>query len=246
MNQAVTTGPMKHVGQVINNNQPGDQFIVDGHPNNTVPVGTPVYCTANDRILPPLGSFMGSEGGFFAGVVQINGRRHGVVVAPRAEGEFTGEWGNYGTRIDGADHVGDGLTNTLAMAAAGSPIASKVHALNINDKTDWYVPARDELEACYRNLKPGADENACSFRDGDNPSSVPPGLPYTKASPVQTAVEAFHADGPEAFDGSTWYWSSSQYSAYRAFVQDFSDGYQDGSRKGFEWRVRAVRRFIID
>jgi len=43
-----------------------------------------------------------------------------------------------------------------------------------------------------------------------------------------------------------WHWTSSQCSAYHAFVQGFSDGDQSISTKVNEWRVRAVRRFLID
>jgi len=42
-----------------------------------------------------------------------------------------------------------------------------------------------------------------------------------------------------------WYWSSSQYSADWAWVQLFTGGYQSTSVKGYEGRVRAVRRFLI-
>lgn len=43
------------------------------------------------------------------------------------------------------------------------------------------------------------------------------------------------------------YWSSTQRAedADCAWVQVFGNGYQDGDRKDFEWRARAVRRLII-
>ena len=44
-----------------------------------------------------------------------------------------------------------------------------------------------------------------------------------------------------------WYWSSETHasdSAY-AWLQDFDNGYQDGSRKGNKFRARAVRRLEI-
>lgn len=185
------------------------------------------------------------EGGFFAGIIAAEGRRWGLAVAPKAEGEFNAEWGNYGTKIEGAISHFDGQANTAAMAAANSPAAIQVQALEIAGYKDWYIPAVDEKEVCYRNLKPSPDENWCSYRDGANPSSESPAQPYTEFSPAQTSVAAFRAGGAEAFD-LTWYWTSTQYSAHDAHVQDFKGGCQDIYGKVNPWRVRAVRRFLID
>ncbi|WP_288082161.1 DUF1566 domain-containing protein [Pseudomonas sp.] len=49
---------------------------------------------------------------------------------------------------------------------------------------------------------------------------------------------------PEAFD-KVWYWSSTQRSAYNAFVQYFGDGLQDYDDKYSQARVRPVRRLFI-
>ena len=192
--------------------------------------------------LPAFGTAI--EGGFFGGVININGEHFGVVVGPKST-ELTGQWGKYGEQSEATSTV-DGLANTEAMAREGSEIATQVRALTTNDLTDWYIPARDELELIYRNLKPTKQENWCTFRDGDNPGSVPPGFMYTPSSPIQTECTAFQADQPEAMTG-TWHWSSTQSSAYGAFVQDFSDGNQHNLGKDYRARVRAVRRFkVID
>jgi len=50
---------------------------------------------------------------------------------------------------------------------------------------------------------------------------------------------------PEVFAQDTYYWSSSQRSAYNAFLMYFDDGSQVISDKGSELRVRPVRRFFI-
>ncbi len=42
-----------------------------------------------------------------------------------------------------------------------------------------------------------------------------------------------------------WHWSSTQYSAYNAWLQDFENGYQRISYKDPERAVRAVRRLPI-
>ena len=96
------------------------------------------------------------------------------------------------------------------------------------------------LELGYRHLKPTTQENYASFRDGDNPSSIPVGYPYTEASPAQTAAAAFQKGGDEAFEPE-WYWSSTQYSSYGAWTQLFGYGSQYGSDKYRKFRCRAVR-----
>ena len=53
-----------------------------------------------------------------------------------------------------------------------------------------------------------------------------------------------YATVPELFQKSGYYWSSTQYSAYGAWTQDFANGFQDGGHKHYAFRARAVRRFI--
>jgi hypothetical protein len=133
------------------------------------------------------------------------------------------------------------MGNTQAMAEAGSHLAQWALGLEINGHKDWCLPARDVLELGYRNLKPTARETGCYFRDGDNPSSLPPGYPYTEGTPVtQTAIELFQAGGTEAFDAS-WYWSSTVYSEASAWSQDFGTGSQNYYHQLNELRARAIR-----
>ena len=198
-----------------------------------------------NRILtipPVIGEAYG--GGFFAGLIRIGSSTYGLIVAPKDGGEIVGEWGPHKS-IDGARSIFDGHANTQAMSEAGSEIATQVRALDINGNTDWYIPSRDELEICYRNLKPTDDSNYCG--SGDNPSAYLPSYAYAPDSPAQTSVEAFREDGAEAFD-PTWHWTSTQYAglASNAWVQLFDAGYQFSGGKGHKGRVRAVRRFMID
>nr|WP_294864387.1 DUF1566 domain-containing protein [uncultured Pseudogulbenkiania sp.] len=184
------------------------------------------------------------EGGFYAGRFRIGTQEYALIVAPKAEGEATGKWGEYGADIEGARSCFDGLANTQAMAAAGSDLAKWALGLNIGGYTDWHLPSCDELEILYRNLKPTTEENICSFRDGDNASSVPPGYPYIEQSPAQTSVEAFQQGQPEAFE-ACWHWSSTQYSPTYAWSQYFNDGYQGNYHKDSELRARAVRKIPV-
>lgn len=184
------------------------------------------------------------QGGFFSGVTVEGGKRYANITAGAAH-ELVGAWGEYGVKIEGADSFTDSRANTEAMAAAGSELAQKVMALDIGGFTDWAIPARDVQELQYRHLKPTSRENYCWNRDGDNPNSLPVGLLYTEESPAQTAIVAFREDSPEAFQ-ARWYWSSSQRSAYNAFIMYFDDGIQGSYDKNVELRVRPVRRSLID
>ena len=182
-------------------------------------------------------------GGFVTGVTVENGQRYLNITAGAAH-ELKGTWGARGVVIEGAGSFTDSRSNTESMAAAGSELAQKVLALEIDGFTDWAIPARDVQELQYRHLKPTTEENYCWGRDGDNPNSLPIGQLYTAELPAQTALPAFQDDGEEAFSGS-WYWSSTQRSANIAFLMLFVDGNQDFNGKDYELRVRPVRRELI-
>ena len=182
-------------------------------------------------------------GGFAVGLIQFAGQQYLLIDSGRA-GELTGKYGAYGKDVEGARSCFDGYSNTLALAESGSDLAQKILALSINGETDWYWPSRDELELMYRTFKPTDEENYCSFRDGDNATSVPVNYPYTATNPAQTAIEAYRAGGPEAFE-PTLYWTSTQYSSHRAWGQHFGGGVQYRYDESYELRARAVRRLLI-
>lgn len=202
--------------------------------------------------------------------------RYRVIVAPKASGENASiEYKNANTAAPAAcGTLSEGRKATLAMVAAGTstvyPAAHYCNNLTIGGKTDWYLPARDELELCWRNLKPTADANyttadrsasatpnyqnlgsygGTEATHGLNKNSDPAGTAYTSGVPAQTAATAFRTGGVEAFEySSVYYWSSSEYSASDAWVQPWfssSPGYQSNSNKSNSCRVRAVRRSII-
>ncbi|NWC20390.1 DUF1566 domain-containing protein [Pseudomonas tolaasii] len=194
--------------------------------------------------IPAIGQAYG--GGFVTGITRdpATGKRSLHITAGAAH-ELVGKWGEYGEKIDGADSFTDSLANTQAMAAAGSELAAKVLALNIEGLTDWAIPARDVQELQYRHFKPTTEENWENSRNGDNPHSEPVGQLYSAEDPLQTVHTAFQEGGAEAFR-DTWYWSSSQRSADTAFYMGFDDGAQYYGDKGFELRVRPVRSELID
>ncbi len=197
------------------------------------------------RQLPTIGAPF--EGGFFGGVVRVGELLFGIAWAPKAEGETEGAWLPRNVDVPGTESCSDSLTNTLALAEAESQLAKWALDLRINGQDDWCLPARDVLELAYRHLKPGTTSIGNYFRDGDNPSSVPAGFPYSSASGsgLQTSVTAFQSDAAEAFD-QTWYWSSTQCSHAFAWNQGFSLGNQGISGKKYEARARAVRLIQLD
>jgi hypothetical protein len=124
------------------------------------------------------------------------------------------------------------------MGEAGLRLAKWAQSLDIAGHTDWHIPSRDQLEICYRTLKPTSADNYTRY--GDNPSAVPVTWPYGVQTPAQTSAEAFQSGGPEAFE-ARWYWTSTQYSDSDAWDQYFDFGSQDNSSKSYEGRARAVR-----
>ncbi|MDI3184700.1 DUF1566 domain-containing protein [Pseudomonas paracarnis] len=193
---------------------------------------------------PAIGQDYG--GGFVTGITRdpVTGKRSLHITAGAAH-EMVGKWGEYGVKIEGADSFTDSLSNTQAMAAAGSELAAKVLALTIGGHADWAIPARDVQELQYRHFKPITEENWENSRNGDNPHSEPVGQLYSAEDPLQTVHAAFQEGGAEAFR-DTWYWSSSQRSANFAFYMFFDDGIQGSTGKLNELRVRPVRSEFID
>ena len=197
------------------------------------------------EIIPLLGTSMG--GGFYAGRIRIEDQVYALIVAPKADGELASTtWIARNKSVPGALSYCDGLANTQAMAEAGSKLAKWALDLRIGGADDWYLPAQDELEILYRNLKPGQAENYCWARSGINLSAVEPTRPYTPALPVQTLAEAFQAGAGEAF-AESYYWTSTQHASGSdyAWYQGFVNGGQYYISKVNELRARAVRRLIL-
>ncbi|MDA8258033.1 MAG: DUF1566 domain-containing protein [Betaproteobacteria bacterium] len=201
--------------------------------------------SSKNEIVPLLGTAMG--GGFYAGRVVIDGKPFALIVAPKAEGQLDPSiWIARYKAVPGARSYCDGLANTEAMAAAGSELAKRARGLSIGGHADWYLPSQDELEICYRNLKPSTGKNSCWARSGINLNSLPQGAPYTPDSPVQTLAEAFREGGPEAFDLDA-YWSSTQHVSVSdsAWLQNFRNGNQDNWYTSNELPARVVRRLPL-
>jgi len=203
-------------------------------------------------------------GGFYAGNIVEGGTEYFIIVAPKSSGESSSK--QFKTSSDAAPSATQTLNNgpaaSSSMNSATYPAAQFCEGLTIGGFSDWYLPARDELELCYRNLKPTTSTNDTSNRAkssitypegndlladtmGVNRNSNPTGAAYTSGTPSQTSVTAFMTGGTEAFVNLSFYWSSSEWSAGRAWYQTFTNGIQNDAPKNQSRYVRAVRRVPV-
>lgn len=135
-----------------------------------------------------------------------------------------------------------------------------------------FVPARDGVAAHYLVFaakdvgdhawgRRGEESGATSKWDGKANTQA---LLAEGGHPAATACSEYQADGhsdfylpaaaelyqgwlnvPDLFAKDTYYWSSTQRSAYSAFLMTFLDGGQSHDAKSSELRVRPVRRVFI-
>lgn len=210
---------------------------------------------------PQIGDAFG--GGFYAGNIVVSGVTYRVIVAPKATGESASlQYKTSNTAAPIATQtLNDGPTASASINSADYPAAQFCEGLTINGFSDWYLPARDELELCYRNLKPTTTNNATFGRErsaytypegndvvgntmGTNLNSSPQGAAYTSGNPARTTVALFQSGGAEAF-AAVRYWSSTEFSATAAWLQIFGDGDQFGNQRDSNFYVRAVRRVPV-
>ena len=203
--------------------------------------------------LPAIGAAY--QGGFFAGAIShtANGvATHLLIVAPAATGATgTGytlttnkQWKTTNTTTAGTTSTYDGAANSANMNNASHPAAQFCEDLSIGGYSDWYLPARYELDIAYENLKPTTDSNSTSW--GINAYAVPARASNrTAGAPAQTSVAAFQSGGAEAFVADA-HWSSTEDSAATAWGLGFSDGGQGSLTKGNSGlRVRAFRKLAL-
>jgi len=209
--------------------------------------------------LNPLGLLPGDslEGGLFAGYISHTADgvpTHALIVAPRATGASgTGytittmlQWKTSGTTTAGTTSSFDGAANTAAMVTAGinnHPAANFCVDLSIGGYSDWYLPARYELDIAYYHLKPTTGSNNTSW--GINDYSVPKRTANnTAGDPAQTSVTAFKDTGSEPFVAAN-HWSSTESSSTNALIVVFNTGGQSNLSKTNSTRVRAFRKLAL-
>jgi hypothetical protein len=200
-------------------------------------------------VLPDIGDAF--EGGFYAGLISHTAdgiATHALIVAPAATGASgTGytittnlQW-QTSASTTGATSPFDGAANTALMTS--SPAANFCTGLSIGGYSDWYLPARYELDIAYYNLKPTTDSNNTSW--GINAYSVPERtVNYTAGDPAQTSIAAFQSTGAEPFVAD-YHWSSTESSSTAAWMLRFLDGFQFNAGKTSNRRVRAFRKVAL-
>ena len=199
---------------------------------------------------PNIGDAYG--GGFFAGYISVAGNgvaSHMLIVAPKATGETTIAWDTGSAEATGFTSVIDGPGNTAGLAALGTRYAAATwcKGRSIGGYTDWYVPAKNELEVAYYNLKNVSQNNFSPGNYGSNANAVPAHGAYSDSVPAQTSVVAFKVGNSEAF-ADNGFWSSTEGSVSVAWGQYFLSGlpgYQCSNGKTGGLYVRAFRRIAL-
>ena len=183
-----------------------------------------IWPTAGNQA-PPTVIGQAYGGGFYAGQIGVSGvATHYLVIGPVASTQASMRYKNVGT-------------------ATVYPAGHFCNDLVVGGYSDWYMPAKNELEVCYYNLKPDTTSN--STGSGINANAVPARASnYTAGTPAQTSATDFRNTGAEDFSNAS-YWSSTESSATRANVQEFQDGAQGTSPKYYFSQVRAVRRVAV-
>ena len=193
---------------------------------------------------PAIGDSYG--GGFFAGYISHTANSvatHALIVAPLATGGAFLRWKLTRTSTPGTTNLFDGAVNSANMNNADHPAAQFCEALSIGGYTDWYLPARYELDIAYENLKPSTQANFTSY--GINPYSVPARtVNRTAGVPAQTTVAAFQTGGGQAFPLAN-HFTSTEATATNAWRVSFLYGTNDSGNKATSNQMRAFRKVAL-
>jgi hypothetical protein len=196
--------------------------------------------------VPAIGAAYG--GGFFAGQIGVSGvATHNLVVSARSGGNNFLAWRNTLSATPGADSDINGPQNTADMVANGNatayPAAHFCNNLVLGGQSDWYMPARNELNVCYVNLKPSTQSNNTS--SGINPNAVPARASnYTSGDPAQTTVAEFQQGFGNFFTADA-YWCSTEFAPAYAWLVSFGNGQNGQQYKYNSNGIRAIRRVAV-
>lgn len=128
------------------------------------------------------------------------------------------DWSPDGTNVSNCESTWDGLTNTLSMISAGAGAGSAAVLCSNstrNGKSDWYLPAIDELYKLWANR-----------------FDISQGIIEASGSQMLNG-------------GGSSYWSSTEVSSSQALLFLYQGGYGNPQSKFATLYVRAVRKFSI-
>ena len=192
-------------------------------------------------------------GGFYAGQISTAGNGvadYNLVVGPVSSAQSSSKVFNSNNTNDaGAVSAITGPANSASMDNGSHTAAQFCEALTVGGFSDWYLPARNELDVVYYGLKPTTDANVGST--GINANSVPKRTSnYTSGTPAQTSAANFKVGGSQAFtagaNGS--YWTSTQIQYNKARSVFFANGNQNYGYYGLKSDsifCRAIRRVAV-
>ena len=230
-------------------------------------LGVPKAASTDKRkrsaAVPPNGwpAFIGQAygGGFFAGQISSTGNgvaTHNIVVCDVSVGQGYKNWSDVGyTGGTGITSNLTGYENSVAIVALGTGYNSTVNngaafcrAINTGGYTDWYMPAKSELEVCYYHLKPGTAGNA--IIGGVNayaaaPRSSSSGYTNNPTDPVQTTATNFQTGASSQEFAGADYGTSTETSTTGNFRITFTTGDPTVSAKETANQVRAIRKVAI-
>ena len=215
-------------------------------------IGTSTASSASNSITTPLAVGDAYAGGFYAGQISTSGNgiaNFNLVIGPKASADNASIKFKTVNSVDyGIFSEINGPANSAAINTYGHPAAEFCEALTVGGYSDWYMPAVNELEVCYYNLKPTTESNYTA--SGANPNAVPARASnYTAGTPTQTSASSFQNTNSEAFnytDFQGFYWSSTGAASYgSARYVRFLDGASSSIGKNDYRRVRAVRRVAV-
>ena len=222
-------------------------------------IGTSPASAASNSITTPeaaptvIGQSYG--GGYYGGQIGASSTAtHYLVVGPRASAQSGSllkyKNGNNTNPAGDASSVTDGPQNTANIVADANstvyPAAHFCNDLSTGGYSDWYLPAKNELEVLYYNLKPDTTNNDTSY--GINANAIPARASnYTTGTPARTSLTDWQLpSGAECFQyGSGSYWSSSTAGSSGGWSLRFWQGTMYQGYKTNTGYVRAIRKVAV-
>ena len=184
-------------------------------------IGTGSPSAASNSVTPVLQIGDAYQGGFYAGQISTSGNgvaTHNLVVASKSGGVYSNAWilpPATGPNDPGSESMINGPQNTADIRAIDGydppryPCHHFCDTLTLGGYSDWYMPAFNEMELCYYNLKPSTTPNSIYY--GGNANAVPArsGF-YTAGDPPQTSATIFRTGNAQAFGVNNSYYSSTE------------------------------------
>ena len=224
-----------------------------------------------EYIEPNIGQPVG--GGYYAGnvVSDVDGQTYAIIVSGGAGDSFKSSgielfWSTTSSSDTWAQTLSDGKSamdhvvnnETLSNYPAFEWIENNLNAgSGLNGYTDWYLPARDEMEIIYRNFKPSSQDNQTGSRPtsgfggdgatyGTNNNSVPTRSGYTTNDPSITSFTNFQSGSADEFRENN-YWVATENTPSIAWLSSLYSGQQMTvfNKSGTAITVRAVRRVAL-